>query len=206
MNKYIIIIYALLVGAVVATISPIFSSKVNNTSKEKSMKKILAKSPKHGNRYILVDDDDYEELNKYNWHLLFGKKCNSVYASTSIYIGNYKTVGIRMHRLIMNCPEDMVVDHRNHNGLDNQKCNLRICTRSQNQWNMKKSKNKKHSKYKGVSFFKPYSKFKRAWKSYIECNKIQHHLGYFRNEIEAAKAYNRAAVKYHGEFAYLNEV
>jgi len=91
-------------------------------------------------------------------------------------------------------------DHINHNGLDNRKANLRLATRSQNAWNRQKAKIKSRSKYKGVSW---YNRGKR-WSVRIQVNRKQKFLGIFEDEIEAAKAYDRAARKYFGEFAELN--
>jgi hypothetical protein len=92
-----------------------------------------------------------------------------------------------------------VVDHINHNTLDNRKANLRICTNQQNHFNMLKKSLSKTSIYKGVHYVKRVKKFM----AYISCPKATY-LGYYAKEIDAAMAYDTAAKKYFGEFAKLN--
>ncbi len=106
-----------------------------------------------------------------------------------------------MHSLIINPPENFVVDHINHNGLDNRKANLRLATRTQNNCNRRKhNRNKCHSRFKGVSWHK----HRKRWSAQINIYRKRKSLGYFEDETEAAKAYDKAAKKYHKEFAYLN--
>ena len=143
---------------------------------------------------ILVDDENYEWLNQYKWTL------NAKYANTKIKINN-KRKSKYIHRLIMNEPENMQIDHIDGNGLNNQKNNLRIVTQSQNQMNKISAKNSS-SQYKGVCFVKSRNK----WLSSICINKRNYNLGNFKNEEDAARAYNEAAQKYFGEYAHLNEV
>ena len=110
----------------------------------------------------------------------------------------YDRNGILMHRLIMNPEKGIQVDHRNHNGLDNTRKNLRLCTSSQNHGNIRNlyKTDKSKSVYKGVDWSMSHSR----WRARI-ANK---HIGRFREEIEAAKAYDRAALAMFGEFANLN--
>ena len=141
---------------------------------------------------IFIDNDDFYKIKDYKWSVY--KYGINYYASTSD-----KNKTIYMHRLIIDPPENMDVDHINNNGLDNRKDNLRICTRAQNSRNKRKGISK-YSDYKGVSYNK------RA-KSYIAQIKYNYNcifLGYFKNEIEAAKAYNKKAIELFGEFAKIN--
>lgn len=103
-----------------------------------------------------------------------------------------------MHRAVLKAADGMVVDHINHNGLDNRKANLRVATVAQNAWNAKRPIGR--SGYRGVSFDRRTGRWRVAI-SY--CGKRKQ-LGCFRDKHEAAKAYDRAAMKYHGKFAILN--
>lgn len=165
-------------------------------AKELYMKKI----PLSQNQIAIVDDDDYEKINKYKWTADLDKRCNKFRARRNIYKKGKNIKSILMHRFIMNCPENMTVDHINHDTLDNRKSNLRICTLQQNCGNQ--GPRKGTSKYKGVSWYKQIKK----WTAQISYKFKKIRLGYFKTEKEAAQAYNEAAKKYHGKFAYLNEV
>lgn len=148
----------------------------------------------------IVDDDMFKFLNQWTWH------CNPYgYAVRTQYeIGsgskNKRTKAIFMHRLIMNTPNDKVIDHINHNPLDNRRSNLRICSRTENQRNMKLISISNKSGYKGVSWSKP----TKSWVAQIQINKKQTNLGRYLDIKEAARAYNKAAIKYFGEFANIN--
>jgi hypothetical protein len=147
----------------------------------------------------LVDDEDFEELYKYKWHA--DKHGSIYYAVRSINI-NYKIKHILMHRQIFGITDKKIfIDHIDHNSLNNQKSNLRICTNQQNQRNSLKQKNTT-SIYKGVSLNKKSNK----WHSIIIFNNKSIYLGSYINEIDAAKAYDVAAIKYFGEFANINFV
>ena len=106
-----------------------------------------------------------------------------------------------MHRFLIDCPDDKDVDHINGDTLDNRLCNLRVCTRGQNNMNRVKKPNCS-SIYKGVSWQK---KIKR-WVAKISINNKTVYIGTYTDEKEAARAYNKAAKKHFGEFARLNEV
>lgn len=100
----------------------------------------------------------------------------------------------------MTAPTGLVVDHINHNGLDNRRRNLRIVTAKQNSWNMRSAKGRGTSNYKGVGWVKN----KRKWRASISIDNKPKHLGYFEDEKKAAAAYDKAAKEHRGEFAVLN--
>lgn len=144
---------------------------------------------------VLVDDEDYDWLNEYKWYI-----STHGYAITNIKINN-KQIGTKMHRLIMNEPKNMEIDHIDGNKLYNCKNNLRIVTHHQNRMNRKSYKNST-SKFKGVNWCKATNK----WQSQIRFNNKKIFLGRFINEKDAAKAYNERAKELFKEYAYLNEV
>lgn len=154
-----------------------------------------------GKYFAMVDDADYEWLNQWKWNATKSK--NTFYASRGVWNGMNMTT-ILMHRFILGLVDPKIQgDHKNRNGLDNRRCNLRIATNSQNQANRSKPK-RKSSKYKGVYLCNTWNK----WKSQLRKNGKTIILGYFPftkvGEINAAIAYDKAAKKYHGEFAWLN--
>jgi len=149
------------------------------------MKKIILNGELGKDKLILVDNENYKELNKYKWSSKHG------------YAYNKKLK--QMHRLIMDCPRGMEVDHIDGNPLNNQKSNLRICTLSENRKNRKKSLNKT-SEYKGVSW----NKHNKSWRAYIGIERKNNCIGYFKNERHAAMAYDLWARELHGKFARLN--
>ncbi|WP_161625538.1 AP2 domain-containing protein [Sporomusa ovata] len=106
-----------------------------------------------------------------------------------------------MHRLLMNCPNELEVDHVNRNKLDNRKANLRIVTRQQNTFN-KGSYLDSSSRYKGVSWHRR----DQLWFSQLRLNNKNHYLGSYETEEIAAAAYNHYAKVYFGEYAVLNDV
>lgn len=146
-------------------------------------------------KVTIVDEADYDWLAQWSWIYKPTRDTDNGYAQTTWY--NPSKVTIVMARLIMNTPKGMFTDHINGNTLDNRRCNLRVCTRTENGRNRKKHKNSK-SKYKGVYLEG------RKWRVQIRVNKKLVNVGTFDSEIEAAKAYNEAALKYFGEFAKCN--
>jgi hypothetical protein len=143
------------------------------------------------NQIALIDDEDLDLVKNYKWCAWKHKQTYYSHAAT-------KNGKISLHRLIIGAKTGQLVDHINGNGLDNRKSNLRIVDSFGNARNRRPRV--LTSQYKGVCWHKRRNK----WQASIYCDKQNIHLGTFSNEIEAAKAYDQAAVKYFGEFAYLN--
>ncbi len=151
----------------------------------------VAEIPLTKGMVAIVDDGDVAILNPYSW-------CAS-YRRGGIWYASGLVDGKRMdmHRFLMNAPNGWV-DHRNHDGLDNRRANLRIATPSQNIANSRKHGTTTSSRYKGVSLFK------RTGQWTAQIGKPKRHLGYFATEESAALAYDRAAIEVWGEFANPN--
>jgi len=141
---------------------------------------------------ILVDSEDLPEILKHAW-----KNNGNNYFNYCKRIGK-KSIVIYLHRLITNAPQDMEVDHIDHNKLDNRKSNLRLCTRSENKCN-KVLSDKNTSGYKGVCW----DKSRKKWQANIGKNYKKHTIGHFDTPEEAYAAYCKAAKELHGEFARL---
>lgn len=160
------------------------------------MKTIKVKQ-RNGTENVLckVDDCDFEDLNKITWNI--DKKG---YIRRSIFREG-KVRAEFLHRRIMGEPKNKQIDHINHDKLDNQKKNLRTATNRQNCMN-KPASSRGGSEFKGVHW--EFSADK--WRARIKVKGILKSLGCFNDEVEAAKAYNEAALKHFGEFAYLNKL
>ena len=147
-------------------------------------------------QFALVDDEDFEWLDQWKWYANWDSHIKGFYAVRNERKGEYKSFKQRrqiiMHRVIMNASKGMHVDHINHNSLDNCKNNLRIVSNRQNTHNRTK---KSTSKYPGVYWHKQMKK----WRADIRLNGKHTHLGYFTDEREAAKAYEKALRKHAGE-------
>jgi len=153
------------------------------------------------NKFAIVDDGEYESLKRHKWHTVNSSR-GVFSAGRTVTDRNGKQTLLLMHRLLLNAPPNLQVDHRNHDTLDNRKENLRLCTNGQNCANRKVAWGT--SKYKGVSLFKS-ARWKRSkWKAQIKFNGTVMYLGLFDNQIEAARAYDVAAQKLHKEFACVN--
>lgn len=150
-------------------------------------------------QYALVDDEDFEWLNSFNW-CYYKARNNGGYAARKVG-GRSDPKNVMMHRLVNNTPEGFDTDHHDGNKLNNQKYNLRTATSLQNRYNRNSYKGST-SKYKGVGWFKRDSK----WRAYIVKDRKNYHLGLYENEQQAALAYNKKALEFHGKFARLNEV
>lgn len=162
------------------------------------MKRIDISTPKHPNTFTFVDDEEYDELSKHKWTA--HEKGSVIYAERRIVVKG-KSVLLLMHQTIMGSLAQKLHDHRNGNGLDNQKSNLRPCTHKQNIQNQKRNSTNK-SGFKGVSWKKNQS----LWIAQITIDGNNLNLGCHICIVKAAYLYNCAAVKYFGEFARLNEI
>ena len=166
------------------------------------MKKISL-GGKHGKgKFALVDDEDFENLKKYIWN------CDiRGYVTTTLPRRGGKQPYLLMHRIIMNTPKGLDTDHRNGDRLNNQKSNLRICTRSQNKMNMGARRDNKLG-VKGV-YVQKYT-FNGRTREYINAkimlNGKHIFLGRFSTVKLASEAYNKKAKELFGEFAGLNSI
>ncbi len=143
-------------------------------------------------KYAAVDDEDYSHINQWKWCLMRTKtKCYAVRAKNKRLV--------LMHRVILLPPEGVAVDHRDGNGINNTRGNLRQCTTSQNAMNQK-GHSDSMSGYKGVTWHN----IGNSWQAAIMLNGRHIHIGLFFCLIKAAKAYDKKAKELHGEFANLN--
>lgn len=155
----------------------------------------IAIIPLNQGNEALVDVIDLPRLLNYRWRICTKKNGQVTGVRTACYLGPYTYKTVFMHRMIIEAPEGMEIDHINRNPLDNRRSNLRVCTRSQNQQNRRP---KRGFKYKGV--FKDRGKYRAA----MAVNKVRFWTKSFDTEEEAAMAYDSMALKHHGEFVYLN--
>jgi hypothetical protein len=138
----------------------------------------------------LVDDADYERVSSHKWYIKIDRRKRTKYA-----VG---AAGVRMHRFILGLSAGPVpqVDHRDHDGLNNQRENLRVCTHGQNRSNTRKAKGT--SQYKGVHLDSS------KWIAMLKSSGRTKYLGTFTSELDAALAYDAAARVAFGEFACTN--
>lgn len=159
-------------------------------------------------KFAMVDDEDFERLNQFKWYAHKGPHNNTYYAIRNIKTNNPKKrqKKIQMHRVVMNIVNTkLIIDHKDRNGLNCQKYNLRIATVSQNAMNKQANKNSS-SKYLGVSLKTDKRRNTTTWRAAVWANGKSVYEKCFKTETEAAKAYNKIAKKYHGEFANLNNI
>jgi hypothetical protein len=140
-------------------------------------------------KFAKVDESDFERVNGVRW------RERGAYAATMID-GSL----VRMHHFILGTPASgKVIDHINRDPLDNRRANLRVCTVAENAKNRGANKNPRSSPFKGVCLAAD-----GRWMATIQSDGVTHHLGVFEYERRAAKAYDRAAKRLHGEFAKTN--
>jgi hypothetical protein len=146
-------------------------------------------------KFAIVDPDDYARLSKLKWYA--GGRGKLLYAKHTQKT-NGKIEALLMHREVISVPDNMQVDHINHNGLDNRKANLRPVTPLQNMWNIRRKRGL--SGFKGVTW----DKREKKWKVQLpnKCKNVN--IGCFDDPVEAAKAYDETVKKYRGQFAVLN--
>jgi len=155
----------------------------------------------------LVDDEDFERVNQYKWCACWYKRPKTFYAKRRIIKEDGRNSTQYLHRFILNAPQSKQVDHRNHNGLDNTKGNIRLVTNGQNSLNSRPSANMS-SKYKGVH------KQGRKWHARISYNKDSNYrkdsgraydqIGIFDTELEAALAWDEKAHNDRPSYRFFN--
>lgn len=152
--------------------------------------------PLSEDKFVLIDEEDYGLISQYTWHPFQG-------GHTWYAVSYVNRCGIRqkfrMHRVLLNAPAKLQVDHINGNGLDNRRSNIRLATKVQNGWNRGK---RAHSTscFKGVTHRSDSGK----WSAKIQQNNVVYRLGVFETEVEAARVYDDTARKLFGEYARLN--
>ncbi len=138
-----------------------------------------------------VDDADYDRLRPFYWYAL--RTEYGWYAAYNGPLGNFY-----MHRLVLNAPDGVQVDHRNGNGLDNQRYNLRLAPDSGNHANRGCQSNNTTG-FKGVTW-----QDRKYWRVQLKCRGVRYHVGYFSTAVDAARAYDAKAIELFGEFARTN--
>ena len=142
-------------------------------------------------KFAIVDAQDAEMVQQYRWCYL-----SSGYAVRHV-VGSEDRRMVLMHRELMGVTSDQLVDHINHDGLDNRRVNLRVCTKAENQRNQRRN-SKNTTGHKGVSYDKARGKYAAC----IQVDGRQITLGRFDSVDDAVSAYEAAAKRYHGEFNY----
>lgn len=137
----------------------------------------------------IVDDEDYERVSIFKWNAGHNER-RTCYAQRAT-----RDKTIMMHRFILGAQDEQEVDHIDGDGLNNQKSNLRLCSRRENQW---------HKRGWAPSGFKGVYPMGKKWRAVITAYGHKHYLGCFDSPVAAARMYDQAARQLHGDFAYLN--
>jgi len=145
-----------------------------------------------------VDDEDFDELNQYRWFSHKDKERGTAYAWRHQYLGVRKYGMVKMHQQILGIKG---IDHKDRDGLNNQRFNIRPCTNGQNQMNAR-PRHGCSSRFKGVSYHNQNDR----WRATIVLNGKQHSLGCYSTQEAAALAYNKKAVELFGSFARPNVI
>lgn len=151
-------------------------------------------------KFAIVDNEDYELVKQWKWCAVLYR--NSFYAVSNRHRWENKTpICIKMARIIMGAKKGQVVDHINHNTLDNRRKNLRICSPIQNSYNRRIGKNNTTG-YKGVSKCTSLCRYygKDVFQAQIRVNGKLITLGYGTNKGKLAQLYQDASIKYFGHF------
>ncbi len=147
----------------------------------------------------IVDDDDYERVIGFKWFAHEDKTSRTIYAVTNIRLPNGQRTSISLHRFLMGNPKGFMVDHRDCNGLNCIRENMRLCDRRGNRWNRRRDANNS-SGYIGVSW----ATADRKWRAAAETNGKTVYLGVFNSPEDAARAYDERIKVDRGEFAVTN--
>ena len=162
------------------------------------MKQIDISTPKHPNTVALVDDEDYDWLSEHRWSA--HEKSGTVYAERGVKV-NGKWTSLPMHAEIVRAGPGEIHDHKNGIGVDNQKNNIRLCSRKDNARNQRTNSTNK-SGFKGVSW----KRNQQMWVAQITVDGNNSNLGCHICAMRAAVMYNQAAAREFGEFARLNDI
>lgn len=151
----------------------------------------------HGRIVALIDSADIPLVEGRRWST--NRKDRNCYVYHQSYDGGIKTTEY-LHRTIANPSPDEVVDHINHNGLDNRRKNLRVCSHAENVWNSNPNRQNTSSKFVGVSWHKA----RNNWRAVITENGRSKHIGSFQSEEDAAAAYDQYVRDHRDEYATTN--